>query len=198
MRTITLTAICILAILFSACNKAKEETPIDGHLLRMEILKNEKAAQKQVFAKLNHKEKAAVWQDKFKQVLSQDWLSKSQTQHLNSALELITPELFLDNTKEADYFINHFEPKWRDEGIQVFTFGPFKQIANSLSDFQPEQHLNKANIIPIEDGPADNFECECSSGSDWCWFQNCDGTCHLGSDGCGTLWRYKCDGSCVN
>jgi len=196
MKTITLTF--LLAIIFCACNKTEEKNPIDGNMLRMELLKNGKEAQKQLFAKLSPQEKAAVWQDKIKQVIAQDWLNKVQKHHLQNALEIITPELFLDSTKEADYFINHFEPKWRDEGIRIFTFGPFRQIVNSLDNFQTEQHLSK-RIIPIEDGPANTFTCECNEGSDWCWFQNCDGTCHLGNDiGCGTFFRYECNGACVN
>ncbi len=39
--------------------------------------------------------------------------------------------------------------------------------------------------------------CSCSTQSDWCWFFSAcaAGGCQL-RNGCGTLWRYRCNGQC--
>jgi hypothetical protein len=158
------------------------------HKVRMEIVQFPMESQRVIFASKTPTEKSEIWKDKLYNNIKNSSFTKEQLNVLLELYQVITPELFMPNSKERIAF-NDFNKKWMVKARSLFPYFVIKGIVTNLND---------DNII---DGPGNpNQNCNCSIESDWCsssW--KCsyppDG-CNSRALGCGTLWLYSCDGRC--
>lgn len=179
----------------SSCEK-EQDSSISRNNMRQELIKLSPSKQRVKFSNLTVEQQADIWRSKLEQVLKQEWLSHEQKDHLNQGYLLLNANLFLDNTREDRLFKSEFEASWRNEGIRLFSLPVFRQIVTSIEDFDYELFTAKA-VVPIGED-VDDFECECSEVSDWCFRSDCTGRCNLSSPrGCGTFWRFSCNGVCI-
>ncbi len=139
-------------------------------------------------------EKYNIWLDKKNQVLGLTVWNSAQLSDLNSIFNQLSINLFTDGSAEDISFKNTFEPTWVASAIPNFNENTIKRIVNTLDDIDPN-YLN--DDIFEED---DNNNCKCSSGSDWCipFLGDCEkrNSCKKKKSGCGTFWRWACDGLC--
>lgn len=68
-----------------------------------------------------------------------------------------------------------------------------------LSDSGPYKERSGTQFGNQDRSPRAGGACTCSTQSDWCplsGYCNSSGNCNTTGSGCGSLWRYPCDGAC--
>ncbi|MEP6912539.1 MAG: bacteriocin fulvocin C-related protein [bacterium] len=79
----------------------------------------------------------------------------------------------------------------KEEGAQIFS-----QLGGSAGS-SPEMNASLPRSLVKTAHGSSRATCGCSHSSDWCWIVCSGGVgCEHTDDGCGTLWRYACDGQC--
>lgn len=156
-------------------------------ITRDEILSFEdEEVQVMIFNVIPASRKAHVWREKYDELLESDLYNQQQKDFIES-LRSIAIEEFYSNSQAGEKKIDFFNSR-REFGYSLFEDAELRSIM-----------INLDNISPAIGGGGGGLICKCSGGNDWCDVPvsagNCSGSCDNPSAyGCGTLWRYACNG----
>ena len=132
----------------------------------------------------------SVWRDKLNQAKGTNIL-QSEKDFIQSVLDDMDKTWF-DWNYSGISTINNQVLAITNDAFQTFNSDDVYEIFFVLDDFHPS--------IPMVGG-YDEVNCDCNTGSDYCsWFTSstCELSCANSSHrGCGTFWRFKCNGSCT-
>jgi hypothetical protein len=131
-----------------------------------------------------------IWRNKLEQARSK-LTDSTKTAFMDTLISRMEPDWFDWETSRIDW-VDSVVLELTVSAFNVFSKQDVFEIFFLIDDYNPS--------VPIQLG-FDEVECDCSTESDWCsWFttSSCDRSCANSSHrGCGTFWRYKCNGSCT-
>jgi hypothetical protein len=161
------------------------------HEMRIELTSFKIDVQKQLFNTLTANQKSLIWQDKIKQVISENEFSDYQVELLKELEESISQEIYVVGSKAENNFKEVFHKEWIKKAKGQFNFDDLVNIVANLDDY-------KHNKGPIAGGGDRRDDCECSIQSDWCMMSmTCKkDICNDSAHGCGTIWTFSCKGMC--
>lgn len=158
-----------------------------------------------IFSKLTPEQKANVWTKKLSEVLNNVDLNREQHRLLEYVIENINPDLF-DKNKEKNLIVgDNTLKKVFGETLAGNIFSKLNSM-EELKENQAKSIVYGINIIgqtnDVVTASTGTADCGCSSSSDYCGATNdCSTggawTCEESDWGCGSLWRYGCDGRCT-
>jgi hypothetical protein len=214
---------CLLQV-FCSCNKIEEKYSCDPavdewvrdnlktiqSMNRQDLIQLEPEKQRAAFRALSPVQRYNCWVDKLEQVKKLEWTDK-ESAHLCLLSETMKLEWFDDaskNDKEYSDQIDVFLKKWVNDGMDYFgwTKDELGRMVATLMDVEIENQNVVLKTVSVGGGASAgggdkplSYNCNCSRSSDWCGnSEECAKiTCTIGS-GCGTIWRYDCDGRCRN
>jgi hypothetical protein len=148
-------------------------------------------------------------------------LNEWQKQIILAAMSLATPEYFDVRSSSPDWKVKVREPlrSLEQQVLMAFSFNDGAKIFATLGDdteavkrtptyvgsfllssinYKLGDSGPTGNQFLIQDRYRDGGTCACSTDSDWCPISGyCNSTsCKPTESGCGTMWRYPCDGAC--
>lgn len=138
--------------------------------------------------------KSTLWRSRFTELIEND-RSQEQKDVLLGMIEYISPELYAEEGgAEFDKYLSE-----NMEAINTAFNNDSTALRNAFTKISDEQ----PDLEPSEDeggekGAKKKEPCECSVASDWCPIRfKCKlANCKASNWGCGTLWRFPCDGLC--
>jgi len=153
--------------------------------LRVNFSKLPLQEQRVRFWNLSSKDRLALWNDKFTQVMQYEW-TPEQKSHIRILVQKMDASWFeKEENLEADKFLD----KWVADARAIFNRDDLKKIGTTLSDYSAEKYPSGLRTTY-------EVECECNRRDDWCW-GSCGSTCTFDSSwGCGWLLRKSCNGAC--
>jgi hypothetical protein len=182
---------------------------------------------KAVFRKASSKEKSELWRTHLALLLNKrPDLSELQKNVVLAAMALATPDWFQArsdaNKSRVDVRLRSLEERIiaifsKEDRVRIFaTLGGEAAQCASTPDRRSTVLLNPINYNdtstfgsfnrwtnygPVrQDMLKKKPDCHCSTQSDWCpMFSLCTaGSCNSTDSGCGVLWNYPCNGSCLD
>lgn len=162
---------------------------------------------KATFRNASPKDKSDLWRTHL--ALSLDRrpeLNEAQKDVIRAAIALASPEYFEIRPKDSAWKTKVRDPLRALEQriFVVFSLPEAAKIFATLQDSNSPNHrdkctgavsLKRINYAPREENQ--RGACQCSTESDWCpIFGRCTGSaCTPTQSGCGTLWKYPCNGA---
>ncbi len=146
--------------------------------------------EKSNFIVLSNNGKALVWQRKLNKLLTSNSFNKEQLQMIEEAIELISPEIYDDESRGNLEKYKKLET-WITRAKVTFS----KDLA-----FESFFVINSRVVSPGPDFiEGDDEDCECNKRDDWCFGPgaDCEGaSCEADNDGCGFFNIRACNGLC--
>jgi hypothetical protein len=174
-----------ISILAWSCKKETQDTSASAYELRKALTNLAPHLQKKLFRSQAPEVKAAIWKDKFENILMHEW-TPAQLKLIHDIHQQIVPALFVDGNTANVHFTNTFNPKWKRQLPLAFTAAQADNLFARLEDVGISQRA-------ITGDP----DCYCSVNDDWCIGKTCEwGGCNIQNWGCGTVWIYYCTGLC--
>lgn len=179
---------CLLSI--SGCQERTVVVPVDGaiRILREELNDLSTDQFKERYKILPAVTKAALWADKFDQVLTFEW-NVAQRRHLIAAKATAIESTF----SGSDVSVRKRIQSLKAEGLVLFNYAEYKQFVTDLDDFSKVKYTANARTAKSENS------CECSTSDTWCGGDECGlfgGACNVTTKGCGWLLLENCNGKC--
>jgi hypothetical protein len=182
---------CVILLIIFLCSLLYGRKPLpsvtfaDNTGIRNSIL-NKVQVVKEKIRKMNVREIKRMWEEhilKFREgedcYIDQKWICDTLLKYLDAS--------YVKIDYEAKYFLDSLGAK----AIAIFGTQKASYLLTGLG-------LTYTEYLMISEGAS--VRCNCSVESDWCSYgRSCirDSSCiSTDSSGCGTLWRYKCNGLC--
>ena len=174
-----------ITVFFSSCKKNSEIIPgteeeLTTPAINQILATNNILQQRNMYKLLSPEEKVEIWKIKFSKFMKHPSLNEDQVHFINKISTLLNADIFSNKSKLNEYEI-------KGEAIKLFG------VAGSYSLLATLKTVPEPSLVEPGGGT-----CSCSGASDWCGSR---AACYtLGcsySSGCGTLWQYTCDGTCV-
>lgn len=191
-----------------SCDKAANEWAINNLTIIQTMNRSDwltlpdskKSAAYRAFSPL---QKINFWNEKLNEIKACEWTGK-ELSHINKVIEYIDThhEIFLDKslTDEQEDDLEKFFYLWTKYAEEEL--GWTIETCVAIAGTGKVIPSPKNGPYPFVDGPSENSGCHCNTGilSDFCGSVGpcLSGGCDELSDGCGWLWRQKCDGKCYN
>lgn len=159
--------------------------------------------------------KQEFWENKIIEVINDfDWNNEEKT-HLGVLLKYIRQtNIFNENETSEDFEL--FIYKWNEYAIQELNWSrkliygitaDGNRLLNKSGDLEKSSdNLSDKTRIKTNSEDSGLSECSCSQLSDWCdifgeippWVLSCNSYNYNCKEipGCGTFWKYTCDGIC--
>ncbi len=157
-----------------------------------------------VYRTFSSEKKRLFWKSKYKELQNLKW-TEAEKAHIDLLYSLLEkqPDLFDQNTlKDQRKMVSFtvFCYNWNQYAVDSLKWD--KKFVYAVSASGAEI---KSSEVAYWDNDSSNT-CGCSQKSDWCDIAGelygvsaCRShPCEKTNDGCGTLWRFSCDGICKN
>jgi hypothetical protein len=106
------------------------------HEMRIELTSFKIDVQKQLFNTLTASQKSLIWQDKIKQVISENEFSDYQVELLKELEESISQEIYVVGSKAENNFKEVFHKEWIKKAKGQFNFDDLVNIVANLNDYK--------------------------------------------------------------
>jgi hypothetical protein len=168
------------------------------------------AQRKILFHGFSAETKATLWQIHLERFAAEHSLTEEQRGVIAEASALFTSGLYSATPADSDFDsrvntpLRRLEERARQVLGRDLAFeaiarvGPADSVDASSATTVLVDGSRATAFHPSRPVPKLMSNCSCSWTSDWCYaYMSCTGSmCYYGFDGCGTGWRYACDGSC--
>lgn len=167
-----------------------------------ELTSYEIKLQKAVFNSWDYRKKRSAWIDKLQFILSNENLTKAETNHIQNLINHIEENYFLDetiqfNAENRTQFATHWityateDLGWPKPYIAFIVYC----LYTNYSQFEAE--ISKLNSLKTAVVTNSEGSCDCNVSADFCGTADClTGSCSSNSSNCGWLWSMPCDGNC--
>lgn len=181
-----------------SCNKDIQEYVYKNKntlstITRSQLMQYDINYQRAIYRSLSATVRMSLWQDKVQNVLSTANFNPTQILLINQLTSNFDTIYFDDDTTNDASFISFYN-NFIVQARLSFTKQQYFQSFGHLGDY--------SGGIPYTP-TGSTTDCGCSRKSDWCSAftigdDKCtEVSCYLKNSGCGTLWRFKCDGECT-
>jgi hypothetical protein len=194
-------ALALTSFLLPGCKKNQDIDSENKTVQDFLVLPEE--SQKLAYGLLDQDEKVSAWKTHIRGFMLTEDLTKEQKLICTELLDFISPLLF-DPAQPIPHqavILATFRIK------AISSFGRLKaqfliaSLQNSYEQFSEVYSIMNGNefIGNHENDYSGIDKCNCSTGSDWCWFgSSCttNNPCKQVENSCGTFWTSTCDGKC--
>lgn len=155
------------------------------------------AQRKLMFANLSSANKFKLWEVHLTEILNALQLDKSSETVINDVIKIISnPDFFDSQTLNWDKRFNRLSDIAFEMLQDKFNAQEFKYL---FLDVKSPHHVNHfaSDIMSMSLFNESPNPCKCSTYSNWCRPFRCKpSNCDITDWGCGSFWRFPCDGSC--
>ncbi|HWN66158.1 MAG TPA: bacteriocin fulvocin C-related protein [Haliangium sp.] len=142
------------------------------------------AYRRAIFSRLAADQKSALWKQHLRRYVdSRPELSAQQLEFIRGAMDIASVKLFLEPVD-----LHH-------QALEELR----KAAVDAFGEEESRLLLATLGADEVQDVAQPLATCECSVYSDWCpWWHECYfGGCGSTLSGCGTYYKYRCDGTCL-